>query len=319
MMLGRREFLKMSAAAGAIAALPVPATAKVVNGIPYRRLGKVGAEVSLLGIGGAHIGGEKMSEAEAIKIMRTAVDEGINFFDNAWEYQAGRSEERMGLAMKDGYRDKVFLMTKVLGRSTENAQKQLETSLKRMQVDVIDLWQIHSVGTFDPDDKGKVYTKGVIDVALKAKEQGKIKHIGFTGHVDPEVHIAVMEGGFDWETIQFPVNCLDPHRKSFIKNVIPKAQEYDLGIIAMKTLAGGGVLRTAAISPEDALRFAMSMPVSVIVSGMDSFDTFQRNLTIAKTFQQMDPSAIAAFLDHTKTFGEQTQFEDYKRKDKPVA
>ncbi|MDZ4861166.1 MAG: aldo/keto reductase [Candidatus Hydrogenedentes bacterium] len=319
MLLRRREFLKLSAAAAAIAAMPIPATAKVVNGIPYRRLGKIGIEVSLLGIGGAHVGGEALPEAEAIKIMRTAVDEGINFFDNAWEYQAGRSEERMGKAMKDGYRDKVFLMTKVLGRSTENAEKQLEASLRRMQVDVIDLWQIHSVGTFDPDDKGKVYTKGVLDVALKAKEQGKIKHIGFTGHVDPEVHLAVLDGGFDWETIQMPINCLDPHRKSFIKNVIPKAQEYDLGIIAMKTLAGGGVLETKAINPEDALRFAMSMPVSVVVSGMDTFEKFQRNLAVARSFQQMDPGAVAALLDHTKSFGEQSQFENYKRKDKPVA
>lgn len=319
MKFGRRRFLQLSAAAAAVCALPAPATAKVVNGIPYRRLGKTGVEVSLLGIGGAHIGGKNISEADAIKLMRTAVDEGINFFDNAWEYNAGRSEERMGLALKDGYRDKVFLMTKVLGRSTENAQSQLEASLRRLQVDVIDLWQVHSVGTWEPDDKGKVYGKGVLDVALKAREEGKIKHIGFTGHVDPEIHLAVLEGGFEWETVQMPINCLDPHRKSFIKNMIPKAQEHDLGIIAMKTLAGGGVLETGAVSAEEGLRFAMSMPVSVVVSGMDSIEKFQQNLAVARSFQQLEPAAITALLERTRPFGEQTSFENYKRKDKPTA
>ncbi|GMU91561.1 MAG: hypothetical protein AMXMBFR4_06190 [Candidatus Hydrogenedentota bacterium] len=314
MQPGRRAFLKWSAmTAASLAALPKPATAKVVNGIPYRTLGKVGVEVSILGVGGGHIG-SNISEVDAIHLMRAAVDEGINFFDNAWEYSRGASEERMGKALKDGYRDKVFLMTKVLARSAEGAQQQLETSLRRLGVDYIDLWQIHSVGTFGPDDKERVYTKGVLDVARRAKEFGKVKHLGFTGHVDPAIHEAVLEGGFEWETVQMPINCLDPHRLSFIQNIIPKAREKGLGIIAMKTLAGGGVLKTGAVQPAEALRFAMSMPVSVVVSGMNTFAEFQHNLAVAKSFAPMAETEIAALLDRTKTFGAEFEYEGYKRK-----
>lgn len=313
MRFGRREFLKASALATAAASLPIAATAKVVNGIPYRRLGKTNEEVSLLGVGGSHIGNKELSDSEAIKIMRAAVDEGVNFFDNAWEYNGGRSEERMGRALQDGYRDKVFLMSKVIARDKANAQRQLDESLRRLKADYLDLWQVHSIGTFEPDDMGKVYSKGVLDAAMKAKDEGKVRHIGFSGHTDPDIHIAVIEGGFDWETVQMPVNCLDPHRKSFVKTVVPIAQQYDLGVIAMKSLAGGGVLKTGAVSAQDALLYAMSMPVSVVVSGMDSFEKFRQNLDVAKTFQQADPSAIATLLARTKPFGEQAQYESYKR------
>lgn len=312
--IGRRDFLKWSAAAGAVAALPPPVTAKMVNGIPYRTLGKVGVEVSLLGIGGGHIGDAKLPESEAIRIMRTAVDEGINFFDNAWEYSRGASEERMGKALRDGYREKVFLMTKVLARSREGAQKQLETSLTRLQVDYLDLWQVHSVGTFSPGDPGKVYDNGVLDVALKAREEGKVKHIGFTGHRHPEIHLEVIERGFDWETIQMPLNCLDPHHFSFVQNVLPKAVEKGYGVIAMKTLAGGELLRAGNVTAAEALRYSMSLPISVLVSGMDSFDKFMANLEVARSFEPMPPEEIAALLARTRGLGADGAFEPYKEK-----
>jgi len=313
MDMGRRAFLKVSAAA-AIAALPIPATAKIVNGMPYRMLGKTSEEVSLLGVGGSHIGYKSLSERDAIRIMRTAVDEGINFFDNGWEYNGGVSELRMGLALKDGYREKVFVATKVIGRTAKEAGEQLEASLKRLQVDMIDLWQIHSVGKSGPKDKDDIYAKGVLDVAQKARDEGKVRFIGFTGHVDPDIHVAVLEGGFDWDAIQMPINCLDPHRKSFAKTVISKAQEYNAGIIGMKALAGGGVLKTGKVSADEALRYAMSMPVAVVVSGMTSFEQFKRNLSVAQSFQQLDPAVVTELLDRTQAFGEKPQYEAYKGK-----
>ncbi|NUM53586.1 MAG: aldo/keto reductase [Candidatus Hydrogenedentes bacterium] len=314
MQVGRREFLRCAALAAATAALPVPATAKIVNGIPYRGLGRTHEDVSLLGVGGSHIGNKELSDGEAIKIMRTAVDEGINFFDNAWEYNGGRSEERMGRALQDGYREKVFLMTKVIARDAENARKQLEASLRRLSVDHIDLWQVHSVGTFEPGDKDKVYSKGVLDVAMKAKDEGKVRYVGFSGHVSPEIHVAVIEGGFEWDTVQMPVNCLDPHRASFVKTVIPVAQQYNLGVIGMKSLAGGGVLKTGAVNAQEALLYAMSMPVSVVVSGMNSYAKFEQNLAVARSFRQLDASEVTALLARTKPFGEKPQYESYKQK-----
>jgi len=314
MKYARRDFLKLSAMAAASAALPVPATSKVVNGIPYRPLGKVGVDVSILTVGGSHIGQDDVSEAEAIKIVRAAIDEGVNFMDNAWSYHRGASEERMGKALRDGYREKVFLMTKVLARSAKGAQMQLDASLRRLDVDAIDLWQVHSVGNF-PNDETNVFEKGVLDVALKAKDQGKIKHIGFTGHRDPLVHAAIFDGGFDWETIQMPLNCYDIHNPmSFVHTMIPKAEEKGLGIIAMKTMAGGQILSSGGATPGECLRFAMNLPVSTVVSGMDSFEKLQQNLAVAKAFEPFEPEELDALLAKTRPYGQTGDHESYKHR-----
>ncbi|GMV99542.1 MAG: hypothetical protein AMXMBFR84_06810 [Candidatus Hydrogenedentota bacterium] len=292
-------------------ALAQPASAKTVNGVPYRVLGKTGVEVSLLGVGGSHIGEDSLTDEQAISLMRTAVDEGINFFDNAWEYKGGRSEERMGKALKSGYREKVFLMTKTLTRDSKYAQQQLEASLRRLDVDAIDLWQVHAIGNFPTDTKA-VFERGVLEVAVKAREQGKIKYIGFTGHRDPAIHLAVLNGPFEWDTIQMPMNCFDVHNKSFVKDVAPAARDKGLGIIAMKTLASGAIPRSGSATPEEALRYAMSLPVSVVVSGMDSMEKLRANLAVAKAFKPMSETEVAALLDRTKAKASEKDAEWYK-------
>jgi uncharacterized protein len=269
MELGRRDFLRISAVAAAgLSLAPGSETIEKRNGMPYRVLGKTGELVSLLCVGGSHIGIYNVSEEEAIAIVRTALDEGVNFLDNSWDYHEGRSEERMGKALKDGYRDKAFLMTKFDGENREDAQQHLEDSLRRLGVDTIDLWQFHEC--IRPEQPERVYTEGALEFALEAREQGKIRYIGFTGHFQPHLLAEMIERGFDWDTIQMPLNCFDHHFRSFEKEVLPKALDKNLGVIAMKTLGGSpGELphRSGAVTREECLRYAMSLPVSTVCSG----------------------------------------------------
>jgi predicted aldo/keto reductase-like oxidoreductase len=307
----RRSFLQVSA--GALAALALPVTAETRrNGMPCRALGRTGQEVSLLCLGGAHIGGKELSDDEAIRIMRTAVDEGVNFFDNAWAYHDGRSEERMGRALKDGYRDKVYLMTKHRGRDAKRAQEHLEDSLRRLDVDVIDLWQIHEV--IRPEEADLVYSGGAIEFALKMREQGKIRHIGFTGHHITTVHAEIIARGFPWDTVQMPLNCFDAHYRSFEQNVLPKAVAAGIGVIAMKTMGGtpAPLPGTGAVTHADCLRYAMSLPVAAVCSGMDSMDALRANLAVAKAFTPMEPAERAALLARTAPFAKDGAHETYK-------
>jgi predicted aldo/keto reductase-like oxidoreductase len=311
MDITRREFLKLSAATAAAVSLSgLPLMANPRNGIPYRVLGKTGLEVSLLTVGGHTIGIDELSEKESIKLMRTAIDEGINFFDNAWDYHAGRSEERMGKALQDGYRDKIFLMTKHHGRKPEYAKKHLEESLRRLKTDVIDVWQFHELD--EQWEVDSIYSSGVLEVALKAKEEGKIKHIGFTGHFRPSIHLQMIYRGFDWETIQFPVNVLDQHYLSFSKNVLPVAVEKNIGIIAMKTLGGGALLENKIVTPDEALRFAMTLPVSTVCSGMDSIKILKENINTARNFKPMEEEERNQILERTIQFAMNGKYEEYK-------
>jgi predicted aldo/keto reductase-like oxidoreductase len=296
MNLDRRSFLQLSAAATAAAALGHSAhAAETVNGMPYRRLGKTNENVSLLGVGGYHIGHRDVTDEQAIAMMRHAVDEGVNFFDNAWEYNDGRSEELMGKALKDGYRDRVFLMTKIVDRTREGAQAQLDDCLRRLNVDHVDLLQIHSVK--DPEDAHVIYTDGALDVAIKAREAGKVRFIGFTGHVNPKGHAEVLNGDFDWATVQMPLSVMDHHYLSFAANIIPVVQQRDMGIIAMKTLGGNAAfLRDGTLTPAEALRYAMNLPVSTVVSGMVDMAQFKENITIAKACTPYEPGELDALL-----------------------
>lgn len=314
MKMHRRSFLKLSAAAAATPFLAGPAPAEVRNGMPYRVLGKTGENVSILCIGGAHIGLDSVPESESIAIMRTAVDEGVNFFDNAWQYNNGLSEERMGRALKDGYRDKVFLMTKHKGRDAAVAQQHLEDSLRRLQVDVIDLWQFHEV--VNPDDPEKIYTQGAIEFAVKAREQGKIRYIGFTGHYKPDFHLDMIKRGFDWETIQFPVNVCDYHFRSFQKEVLPIAREKNMGIIAMKTLGGSpaNIIQTGAVTAEECLRYAMNQPVSTVCSGIDSLEKLKKNIAVAKSLKPFEPEEMEQLLERTKDIAAAGECEPFKTK-----
>lgn len=281
------------------------------NGLPYRKLGKTGLEVSLINVGGYNIGVNRLSDQESIKMIRTAIDEGVNFLDNAWEYNDGQSEIRMGKALRDGYRDKVVLMTKHHGREPKRAQQHLEDSLRRLQTDVIDVWQFHELD--EMKEVEEIYSSGVLDFALKAKEQGKIKHIGFTGHFRPEIHLEMINRGFEWETVQMPINPMDHHYLSFTQNVLPVAVEKNIGVIGMKSMAGNGVLvNKGAATVEECLRFAMSMPISTLCSGMDSVEMVKENINIARNFKPLSEEEMADLLNRSYDYAQGGENEWYK-------
>lgn len=313
MNLSRRELLRISAATALAAALPAPlATAEMHNGMPYRELGRTGERVSLLCMGGSHIGVSRLSDEDAIEMVRHALDEGVNFLDNAWSYNDGRSEELMGKALKDGYRDKAFLMSKSTQRDGEGARRELEDSLRRLDVDTIDLWQLHGVVT--ADDTRRCYEEGPLEVAQQARNEGKIRYIGFTGHHNPETHVDMIERGFEWDTVQMPVNVLDHHFRSFQKTVLPLANERNIGVIGMKPLGGfsSSIMATDALTAVECLHYAMNQPVSTVCSGMDSWETLTENLYAAKTFEPLDEDTVADILERAEPHATDGALEVYK-------
>jgi uncharacterized protein len=329
----RRNFLKQSAAVlaglksttgqrlmgqvrleGAAAHTPLPAVA-TVNGIGRRKLGRADAEVSILGIGGYHIGLSNVSEADAIRIVRTALDQGINFLDNCWDYNDGASEVRMGKALQDGYRQKAFLMTKIDGRTGVSARHQLEESLQRLKTDHIDLLQLHEV--IRPGDPEQAFLPGnVIEVLKQARQEGKIRFIGFTGHKSPEIHLHMIEtadkNGFTFDTVQMPVNALDEHYDSFGQKVIPVAQKHGMAVIGMKPLANGAIPKTNTVTAVEALHYAMSVPVTVTITGCDSMSVLQQALGVARNFKPLDEQQKIAILKKTSPVGMDGKFEAYK-------
>lgn len=310
MTIRRRDFLKASMMA-TLGAAAWPAWAERRNGMPYRPLGKTGEMVSLLCLGGSHIGGQRLSDAESIRIMRTAVDEGVNFFDNAWSYHGGRSEERMGAALKDGYRDQVFLMTKHQGRDRETAREHLETSLRRLDVDVIDLWQFHEY--IHEDDPERTYNEGALEFALEARDEGKIRYIGVTGHFEPGIVSEMIDRGFEWDAVQFPMNVLDYHYRSFERAVLPKALEKDIGVIGMKTLGGPGqIQKTGVATVEECLHYVMSQPVATVCSGMDSMEVLRQNIAITKQFRRLSDEAMTALRARCRGEAANGVHEPYK-------
>jgi aryl-alcohol dehydrogenase-like predicted oxidoreductase len=256
-----------------------------VESVPHRELGKTGAKVSALGVGGYHLGSTK-NQQEANELVATAMGSGINFFDNCWEYHDGLSEEKLGIALK-GKRQDAFVMTKVCthGRGKDVAMKQLEESLRRLQTDHIDLWQIHEVVYYnDPD---LIFTPGgAAEALLAAKQQGKVRFIGFTGHKNPAIHLRMLSQDFAFDTVQMPLNCMDATFRSFETQVLPVANKKGLGVLGMKSLGGSGELVTnGAVTAHEGLSYAMSLPVSVTISGMDSLHVLQQNLQIADRLQ----------------------------------
>jgi predicted aldo/keto reductase-like oxidoreductase len=323
MTLSRRSFLKRAGALGALvparmeAPAPPPqtdvfATPPLVdrrNGIPYRAFGRSGEKVSILGVGGFHIGVPE--ESEGIRIVRTALDEGVNFLDNAWEYNEGESERRMGKALRDGYREKAFLMTKGCARDSRGAMAQLEESLTRLGTDVIDLWQFHECN-YD-DDPDLLFAKdGAIHAAVKAKEQGKIRFIGFTGHKSPHIHLKMLAQGFDWDALQMPLNLCDAHYRSFTREVLPVALERRIAVVAMKTQGGGMIPEKAGVTPHDCLRYSMSLNVPVCLSGMRRLEEVERNVALAKSFVPLPPEERNALLAKVLPFAGAGALERFK-------
>lgn len=281
----------------------------------YRTLGRTGERVSAIGMGGFHIGQPKLSEEDSIRLIRSAIDGGITFMDNSWDYNQGQSEIRMGKALKDGYRQKVFLMTKLDGRTKEEASKQLNQSLQRLQVDHIDLIQHHEIIRFDDPDR--IFAQGgAQEAVMEAKKAGKVRYIGFTGHKDPHIHLYMLEvaaqHGFTPDTVQMPVNVMDAHFRSFTKLVLPKLVEQKIGVLGMKSMGDSIILKSGVVKPEECLRYALSQPTSVVITGIDKPEILQQALTVAKDFKPMDQSEIAALLARTEKVAVQGEFELFK-------
>jgi predicted aldo/keto reductase-like oxidoreductase len=311
----RREFLKSAAITALASKLTRPAEAMDASGMPYRTLGRTGVKVSLVGLGGHHIGRSYVSQDESTRIIRTGLDSGINFLDNCWDYNDGLSETRMGLALKDGYRQKAFLMTKLDGRTVQSAQQQLEESLRRLQTDHIDLLQIHEV--IRMDDPERVFAKGgPLEYLEKARKDGKVRYIGFTGHKSPEIHLHMIETAakhnYTFDTVQMPLNPMDAHFDSFAAKVIPAAQKHNMGILGMKPMGDGVLLKSNTVTPVDCLRYAMHLPVSVVITGCDSMKILQQALDTAKNFHGLDEAEVNAILKKTETVAQKGEFELYK-------
>jgi uncharacterized protein len=284
--------------------------------IPRRPFGKTGEEVSLLGVGGAHIG--LGDEAEGIQIIQQAIDAGADFLDNAWEYNAGTSEVRMGKALaQNGYRQKAFLMTKDCAhdRVATHSMLKLENSLKRLQTDYLDLWQIHEVVW--EDDVERIFAPGgSAEAMLKAKEQGKTRYIGFTGHKSPAIHKAMLSQGFPWDAVQMPLNVNDAHWESFEKEIVPICQEQGIAIIAMKSFADGQIFKSGSgVTPEEALRYTMSLPIATIVSGIDSLEVLTQNLEITRNFTPLTDAERERILAKTAPIATGGAFETFKSSD----
>ncbi len=306
----RRDFIKGTLAAIATAGLAPAAFTQGPGSIPMRPLGKTGVDVSMLGLGGHHIG-QIPDDRQSIDFIRMAIDQGVTFLDNAWEYHDGRSEDLMGRALQSGYRDKVFLMTKHHGRDRATAMQHLEDSLRRLKTDVIDLWQFHEV-VYDADPDMIFAKGGGIEAAEQAKKEGKVRFIGFTGHKDPAIFQKMLSHDYAWDTVQMPINVLDAHFKSFRNTIVPILKERGIGVIAMKTTASGFVLESKAATPEECLNYSWSQPVSTIVSGMKTPEVLHANIALAKAFSPMTDEAQAALLARTKDVAMTGQFEPFK-------
>ena len=249
--------------------------------------------------------------AAAIRIMHAAVDEGLTFFDNCWDYHDGGSEEVMGRALADGRRDKVFLMTKNCERDHAGSMKCLDDSLRRLRTDRIDLWQFHEI-IYD-NDPDWVFEKGGLKAAVEARKAGKVRYIGFTGHKDPRIHLSMLAKPFDWDACQFPVNVLDLHYRSFQKQVLPVCLKNKVGAIGMKGFGGGdGIARQAGLTPVDAYTFALSQPIASQVVGMTTLEQLQQNIALARGFKPLSPSDQAALAEKVKPFATDGRFEQFK-------
>lgn len=283
--------------------------------MPRRMLGRTGVEVSLIGLGGWHLGFKSIDDDLATRIIRTAIDNGIDFMDNCWDYNEGASEIRMGNALRDGYRDRVFLMTKIDGRTKQDAARQLDESLKRMQTDHIDLVQHHEILRFE--DPHRIFDeKGANAALLEARDAGKIRFIGFTGHKDPRIHLYMLEianeHGFQFDTVQMPLNVMDAHYRSFEKMVLPELVKQNIGVLAMKTLANGTILESKAVNAIECLQYAMNLPSSVVITGCESLADLDQALTAARTFKPLTEDQIDTLLAKTKQLAARGEYELFK-------
>ena len=340
----RRDFLKTGVAAAAVAGVVTPVSAapeiptnpdgtvgsldphdllRVTDAgerrgdMVYRTLGKTGEKVSLIGMGGAHLSRKPLDEKAAVKLIHAALDRGINFLDNCWDYGKGNSEKWMGTALaQGGYRKKAFLMTKLDGRTKESAKSQLEESLARLKTDHVDLVQFHEILRFDDPDR--IFEEdGALEALVDAKKAGKLRFIGFTGHKDPRVHLYMLEvakrKGFTFDTVQMPLNVMDAHFRSFSHLVVPALAKAGIGILGMKSMGDGVLLKSGAqITAIECLHYAMNLPTSVVITGIDSDKILDQAFEAAKTFKPMAADAVAALLAKTKAYATEGKYELFK-------
>src|ERR1700730_8445204 len=315
----RREFIRSTAAAAFIMSLGQKLTlANTPGQIPYRVLGHTGEKVSLLGIGGYHIGQPFVSDSTAVQIVRTALDSGVNFLDNCWDYNNGQSEERMGTALRDGYRDKAFLMTKVDGRTAQSASQQRDQSLRRLQTDRLDLIQMHQLSEMDEPDQ--VFAAGgALEALIQAKKAGKVRYIGFTGHTDPKIHLHMLEladqHGFVFDSVQMPLNVMDAHFNSFGHGVLPVLAKKNIGILGMKTMGDKSILKSKTVTPVECLKFSMNLPLSVCITGCDSMEILQQALDVVRDFKPLTHEEVTAILAKTEAAAINGEYEPYKASD----
>jgi aryl-alcohol dehydrogenase-like predicted oxidoreductase len=286
-----------------------------MSDVPYRGLGSTGVKVSALGVGGWHLSLPNVDEGLALRIVRESIDRGINFMDNSWDYNEGESERRMGKALRDGYREKVFLMTKIDGRSKKEAAKQLDESLRRLQTDHVDLIQHHEVLRFE--DPHRIFDpEGANAALLEAKQAGKVRYIGFTGHKDPHIHLHMLqvanENGFKFDTAQMPLNVMDAHFRSFEKLVVPELVKQKIGILGMKPLANGILLKSNTVKPIECLHYALNLPTSVVITGIDSMEILEQAFEAARTFHPLSEDEVNALLAKTEKAASRGEFEPFK-------
>ncbi|HEU4930906.1 MAG TPA: aldo/keto reductase [Pyrinomonadaceae bacterium] len=283
--------------------------------MPMRTLGRTGVKVSIIGLGGWHLGFKYIDEELSIRMIRHAIDNGINFMDNCWDYNDGASEKRMGKALDDGYRDRVFLMTKIDGRTKKDAAKQLDESLERLQTDHIDLVQHHEILRFE--DPHRIFDEQGANAALiEARDAGKISFIGFTGHKDPHIHLHMLEvakeNGFEFDTVQMPLNVMDAHYRSFEKMVLPELVKQNIGVLGMKALANGTILESKTVTAIECLQYAMNLPTSVVITGCESMENLEQALTAARTFKPMTDEQVKTLLNKTAKAASRGEFELFK-------
>jgi uncharacterized protein len=312
--MDRRRFLKAATATTLVTSLRKKLARAQTASIPTRTLGRSGERVSLVGLGGYHIGMQS-DEQESIRIIRTALDSGINFLDNCWDYNGGQSEVRMGKALRDGYRQRAFLMTKIDGQTKQAAAQQMEESLRRLQTDHIDLLQFHEV-IRDPDPARIFGAGGGMEAVLEARKQGKVRYIGFTGHKSPDIHFKMLETAFahgvTFDAVQMPLNVMDAHFDSFEKKVLPVLVKHRIGVLGMKSMGDGIILRSKTVTPVECLHYAMSLPTSVVITGCESLQILEQAIDAARSYQPLSPPDIARLLAKTAPAAGKGEFERYK-------
>ena len=267
-------------------------------GIPVRELGRTGTKVSIVGLGGGHFCRKHIDEAESVRLVQMAVDEGMRFIDTAWEYHGGESERRLGLGLA-GRRDKVVLMTKVCGRDRQTAEDNLHDSLRRLRTDVIDVWQFHEIN-YDNDPEWVCGVDGALEAAVAAREAGKVRFIGFTGHKSPHILLRMLEQDFEWDTCQMPINVMDAHYRSFQREVLPELNRRGIGCIGMKSLGGDGQMISAGLTPQQARGYALSLPISTLVCGVESLENLRQDLDVARNFETMQKSEMETLREQVK-------------------